>query len=381
MNNKKNYKNGTRRDVIYLLHGSGVLTKRAMSVLPNHLFNHRTLQRKIREMIEEGTLARYKPKIHETNASLVCMNNYEANKQEITVNIPDECIEFYTENHKEHLRKIWNETGSRPDRMLLESETVIFMYSVGADTMPDQLDGEVKYYGSREIKRYTGYTDDVKIVDGKKKVQFTKALGLLTSDGGNYAIYNVRHNSVGKLSGGEYKIRHQLELITKQLKGPESELKSGILLINKLEYLADCIIDDELNSVQVMRYHNFAAVYDSVYCIPYNTYGRDMVKLMTKPDWKEKLILSATKELQDTSRIHYVCDHYDKDTGIGTLVFCIPDIVRLKKFTDYAKMMDEKEKFRIICFDYQKELVKEVSMGKVQILTTPFYNYYEREGK
>ena len=91
------------------------------------------------------------------------------------------------------------------------------------------------------------------------------------------------------------------------------------------------------------------------------------------------MIEAATEEMQDTSYVNYVCDHYDKESKVGTLVFCIPDIVRLKKFLETAKLQNDRKKFRIICFDYQKEFVKKVIGYNAQIYTTSFEEYYKGE--
>jgi hypothetical protein len=165
----------------------------------------------------------------------------------------------------------------------------------------------------------------------------------------------------------------------KELKGYNQSVESSVLFADDLLTLAPYVNIEDLDSKYAARYYNISNVYTSIYCLPYDTYGRDMLRLMTTPTWKHKIIESAVGEVQDTRFVNYVCDHYDAQSKTGTLIFCVPDIARLKKFIDAAKVYNEKGKFHIICFDFQKEFIKNVSNGYADIYVTPFYEYYKSQ--
>ena len=379
MNNRKQYSHGTRRDIIYILHCAGILTYRGIRVLPEEKYNKRTVQRKIHEMVDEGVLGKQKPAIEDVQQQFFYMRNYESNCKEITVAVSKECVDFYRDYFKEGIRSLWSIKSSQTYRKIMESDLITFIYAAGIDAMPDQRNGESKFFSSREVKRYTGYKDEVKETEGERKVQFSKVFGLILSSGGNYGVYHTYKSGLSKLSGGEYKILAQLGKIVRQMKGEREEITSALVVVNDLDSLIGNIDIENLNTKYALNYYNFTSAYKSIYALPYTKEGRDMLTLMTKRGWRQRLIEAATGEMQDTSYVNYVCDHYDKESKVGTLVFCIPDIVRLKKFLEIAKLQNDRKKFRIICFDYQKEFVKKVIGHNAQIYTTSFEEYYKGE--
>ena len=58
MNNKPNYKKGTRREIIKMMHTCGIIPVKSVSLLDTP----RTYRDKMREMEREGALAEYKVK-------------------------------------------------------------------------------------------------------------------------------------------------------------------------------------------------------------------------------------------------------------------------------------------------------------------------------
>lgn len=380
MNNKKNYATGTRRDIIYLLHCNGILTYRSIRILPKSFGVHRTITQKLNEMLEEEVLGKVKSTSRIVQQNFFYMRDYESNSKTTSIGVPKECIEYYRAYYKEIIRALWTSKSSIVTRKILESEINTFMFSAGIDAMPDQNNEDnAKYFGAREIKRYTGHKDDMDEKDGEKKVKFSKIFGLLLSKGGNYGIYHTYKSGLTKLSGGEQKILYQLNTITREIKGPSESIGSAIVVVKDLKSLEKNVDIENFESQEALNYYNFETVYDRIYAIPYNESGRDTLTLMTREGWKMKMIVAATGEYQDTRHMPHICDHYDNATDVSTLVFCSPDIVRLKKFIAKAKLENNKEKFRVICFDYQKEFVKAVVKQNALIYTTPFEEYYRKE--
>ena len=51
--------------------------------------------------------------------------------------------------------------------------------------------------------------------------------------------------------------------------------------------------------------------------------------------------------------------------------------MKLKQFVTAAKSVDEKDKFRIICFDEQKDFLLRYTNDSCRIFTTPLKEYME----
>ena len=94
--------------------------------------------------------------------------------------------------------------------------------------------------------------------------------------------------------------------------------------------------------------------------------------------WIVEKIYEYALETQwmDTSKLDIVCDYYDGD--IYTFIFCVPDIGRYIQFVRSVKFrMLPKEKFEVICFDYQKDFVRATIEGYAEIYEAPFSEFFE----
>lgn len=377
MNNKKNYYKGTRRDIIYLLHNTGLLTSAALNVLPNSSNKPFTYQRKINEMLKEGHLTRHLARGMKYKR-VITMNDYDKLSGTYAVNIPQRCIDEYLTNYQDDLRKVWSKAEAdygRPVRIVKAAETALLAYGAGLNTFVDQPKTENHYFSSREIKNYINYSDDVEQATGEaKKIGFTKANGLVVSSGGNYAIYNVDRDALPKLSFGEAKLKNNLYLVAKRIQKNDTLPVEGLLVLDDMSCINDYLACMDIDSYKFSRTQMFFKTYDRLYAIPYDANGRDMLWYMTHiQNWKERLIKAATGEVQDTKFCNIPCNHYDKDTNTATLTFLIPDVERLYMFNEV--LADRDGRHRVICFDYQFPLVAAVIGDKADILTTSFEKY------
>ena len=120
--------------------------------------------------------------------------------------------------------------------------------------------------------------------------------------------------------------------------------------------------------------------YDSLYVLPYDKNGRDMIKVMSESDWQARLYEYATGDsCQDTSRMDYVCDYYDYDENVYIFIFMVPDIARYIQFVRKVKFTQlPKERFEVICFDYQRKFVESTIGGYAKITDDPLKNFLDK---
>lgn len=333
---------------------------------------------KIKEMCKEGVLA-IATAPGKNPIRFIYMTNYENNKKKITEGIPRECVAYYEDEHKEVVRKYWNTKGAVSERGILFGETMMMMYAAGIECMIDTEIEGAKYYTSKELKRYSGYKDTVKNKDGLKLVNSSKAYGMLVSAGGNYCIYNIRKASGKWIRSGELKFKIHLDKTIQEIVTEEKvEVTSAIVLVESTSNFEKILYGSDNNTGN--KIEGVEDVYDNVYLIPYSEDGRQMLELMTLPEWKYIMIRNAVGEYQDAVVSEVVCDHYDEGTGVYTFVFCAPDIKRFRYFINAAMVINDKDKFKIICFDYQKDFVMGVARGYAKIYTTPLAQYYKSNG-
>lgn len=78
MNNKANYKKGTRREIIKMIHVNGIIPSRAL----NALENRRTYREKIKQMIDEGILYEFRVKNGRKTYRVIGLNDYDKKKED-----------------------------------------------------------------------------------------------------------------------------------------------------------------------------------------------------------------------------------------------------------------------------------------------------------
>ena len=74
---------------------------------------------------------------------------------------------------------------------------------------------------------------------------------------------------------------------------------------------------------------------------------------------------------QPEIKLSIACDAATRD-GYYCLVFMDGDIGRLKRFTEMSISPDDYGKFKIICYDFQKEIVESVAPQGMDIISYPF---------
>ena len=389
MNNKPNYKKGTRREILKLIHIGSILPTRALNVMDTP----RTFKDKLREMESEGVLAKNKVVNNKRTYKFYTLNNYETTRACYSDSLPNGYYETYVEYGLYAVKDCKNKEGTASMRIMTTAETLVLMSSAKISCLPDEkpmlkgkdfIDSGANYYLSREIKNYTGYKDSYskekfkgKNGEEMKLVVSSRLTGLLVSDGGIYAVYNVGRSIQNWQRGGELKIKTHIDfMLGEKMKDP-SNCEAALLYAENFDSFSAIFNPaSPADHKAVSSFDNLSSVYRRVYVLPYSKDGRKMTEIMAREGWadsmKGTLLKGFTTERVEEQGI--ACDAYTDDESV--LLFCIPDLAKLQKFLAAAEYDGHREKFIVICFDFQASLVARACAGKCRIMKAPFERYY-----
>ena len=381
MNNRPRYIKGTTRyDLINLMHMSFLLTPRTYRLFDipySSISNTMTLLRK------EGVIEKTN---NAETFSNICLARYADNLDEYFYdNIPEDNLDYFDRYGTGDINRAKYSRGdkvSQSRRVIRSAEAIALMYAADIPTLPDDKKEVVKdkqltdnvYYQSREIKRYAGYRDDVDENDTERVAIATRINGTLLSAGGNYNVYHLGKDILTWSAQGEYKIKNYIQnMLSMYVSEGGCMVDNALLLVYDLNIFLKVV--NPSRRVQV-RYEGLNMTYDSLYVLPYDRNGRDMLRIMVKKDWKLRIYEYITEEdHQDTSRLEIVCDHYDGQ--VYSFIFCVPDISRYLDFLRKVSFLNDKERFRVICFDFQKEFIVK-SIGRyAKVLVADFKEFLE----
>lgn len=199
------------------------------------------------------------------------------------------------------------------------------------------------YYVARNFK---------KIFEAElNKTIFTRVVGLLFYPGGSYAVYNTRE-AVMKWSGlGELKARQELSEIVRMNAGLDEVTSALLMGVNENIALQTLIESDKSRKKQV----RFDRIYHGIHFIPMNQDGVSLIKILTLPDWHEKL-MSALFTPDIRPKGHGSME-YDAYTGKVFIYSHIDgDIARLIRFSEALKTQEQP--FEVLCLPWQIEFLR-----------------------
>ena len=200
------------------------------------------------------------------------------------------------------------------------------------------------FYLARDFKKITPAEQN--------KTMFTRIVGAIFYPGGCYAVYNTR-NAAMKWNGmGEFKALHSLTELARMNAGVQS-IDSAILLGESYDTALTTLLESDKNRRLELR---FDGIYRHIYFVPMNAGGIRQFRLLTVPDWKEKLLeLLFDPDVRSYNRGFM---EYDASIG-GTCVFSHldGDIARLIRFRE--AMQTDAGSFEVLCFDDQAPFLRE----------------------
>ena len=375
MNAKKNYKKGARREVVRLLSLSGVVTYKTMGQMKG---NRRMIGRLVKKMKEEGVI-----EIYNTPRRIVLKG---ASLGEIKGALTKEQEEYYEKNVSESAKYAkgsyteWNQKGVRQIR---QSEINGMIYESGAGIMagekPDTgelIPDEISvYYTFKEMRRYWE-----KITTEDNMHPHARGYGILISPGGIYVMY---HSGKSLMQWEAFSEIGTVMKLTRYINEYTNErietIKEAIILGNDAQLFARMVVYERRygrtkNTVAVAE-----TIYERLYGIPNSLYGRKMLEQMQTTGWRERMCRMFLREDEiEASRFCSVqCDGYDKEKEIYTLLFCVPDLIKLKNYSARACLMGDKDKFRVICFEHQLATIANVIPENICRVYSLPYEVYE----
>lgn len=373
-----------RNKIVNLLHVCSVITPRSFKLFdePQSSIANTMVKMKREGVVEKSN----NTEVFET----LSVSNYKDNLQEYFYdNIPDEHISFFEEFGIQDIKRAKyskKKLQCNAKRIIRSAEVTTLMYTAGIPTLPSDKKYVVRnktltdnvYYQSREIKKYSGYSDDVEIGNGERTAIASRINGTLLTAGGNYNVYHFGKDIQTWSTQGEHKIRHHIQKMLAAYINRESCILDKAILVTYDLNIFSGLVDPPKKYRD--RYEGLSMTYDSLYVLPYDKNGRDMIKVMSESDWQARLYEYATGDsCQDTSRMDYVCDYYDYDENVYIFIFMVPDIARYIQFVRKVKFTQlPKERFEVICFDYQRKFVESTIGGYAKITDDPLKNFLDK---
>ena len=216
---------------------------------------------------------------------------------------------------------------------------------------------EAVMYPSKDLKRLSE--------DEMSKTSFTRMVGALFACGTCYAMYNTRSATMKWSGKGEFKARDSLRDLS-NMNSEISIVNSAILLGQSGTVALNTIVESDKSQKQEFR---FDSVYDHIYFIPLNEDGIRQLRLLTVPDWKEKILnLLFDPEERSYNRGRFEYDAIVDDVYIYS--YLDADIARLMRL--HETLSAQKRDVVVLCFAYQVAFLREYFGPLVELKVIDF---------
>ncbi len=381
VNRRPSWEKGYRKEIMTFLLSIGVLTYPGMTMLGEG--ENQMYRRKINEMKGEGYVVVRKPK----TGKMVTIKNFEENC--------DAYIPYYKNGYYRHynryakpLEREAAEQSSKPERIertkryselaaLLRKAEIGILFEekpvLNREGTEIPQTGSF-FYSTREIKDVGNFITGVKADEaGEKMVINSRCLGWVTSEGGDYMMYHTGKKQMRWNKTGEQLMAACIKSVRNKKKClKKTEITEAVLVATDVQIYVK-MVQTENSPVNLLSVNNGMPV---MYAIPYSQFGRKLLHCMLQESWKEKMKMRFLKGADLNTKTSVVsCDGIIDDVKI--LLFCIPDIVKMKKFLGAARIEGVPSHYRIYCFDEQKEMVMNIAEGNCEIYETSFSEFYE----
>ena len=375
MNNKPNNSKGYRRDLMKIMLTAGSVSYRGLRLLPRE----RVLYvRKLKQMEREGTVR------------IQRLGRQSAGVLEDFDNMGDKYMDSYPEYYGNYIRYgkqrasdvgryYSKDNQSRAVKAFRHSEIIELVAGTDIHVYPDEkpkLYSDEKipqgafFYSDTEVKNVSGFK--LKVGEKDKVIIGSRAQGILISEGGDYMIYHTDDCRLMWINSQEF----QMRFCTAKVLNEKCEHRK------KTQEIKECIVVgtsnkpfvDMINADDYGKFLNTENGYGATYVLPLEPESKALLSYMTRKNWQEDLKAYYLSDLNaNVSGTGTVCDATDDEAKI--LLFCIPNITRLKKFLLSAEFDVSGRDFRVYCFDFQQEFLKEVVKGRAEVYATPFEDF------
>ena len=379
-NRKPDYKRGTRKDIIEILHMTGVIPAKALSLMNVP----RTYKQKLKDMEREGIIEQVRVKNFNHVRLVYYMKPYDEISGVFASDLRDGFYESYSAYGMLARKNCLHGSETRSVRAIQNAEAYMFMHAAGLACSlcerpnliaEDHLDMKNAYYMSYDFKNAAQYEDKVVLnpKGGMKEIMGSRVIGLAATQGGIYSVFVQTGDAARWQAGAEIRMRIHIDAMLAK-KMVFTKKPCGLIISDDYESLSR-LVDPAIE----LRYKAKAAVrqleesYEKVYALPLTADGKKLFEVMSRPGW-ERIIREASfgRQAAQAGQMAVDCDLYEN--GTYTLNFCAPDIMRLRRFLAYASS-DTEHRYRITCFDFQKGMLEKASHGSCEIKSGPFEKF------
>lgn len=190
----------------------------------------------------------------------------------------------------------------------------------------------------------------------QNKTQFTRMVGAIFTPGTVMTVYNTRDATMKWNGMGEFKTLHSLLEVARMNAGV-SQIDSAVLLGQSDSVAMNTLLETDQTRRMEFR---FDSIYRHVHFVPMNAFGIKLLRLLSVPDWNEKL-MSLLFEPETRS---YNRGMFEYDALIdGRYVFSHlgSDLARLIRFREAVQ--HQTGQFEVLCFPEQAPYLQEY-LGK-----------------
>lgn len=250
------------------------------------------------------------------------------------------------------------------------AETVMMMLESDIEVLPTKLpelrlsnrynsfNGRSCFYSTRHLKRTLN--------KGINKIVSSRIVGAMFAGSNVYAVYNTRSSAIKWKGMNEMKTKYILTDLAR-VNADISECDSAIIFGKDDKTILGSFFNQAEMSNKDFR---FDKIYQNVYAIPQNPTGVELLKLFKVQNFQER-ILSYMFEEKDICRNSGYGWHAIVD-GVYVFSYLDTNIAALSRFYETAKRGKGKNKFMVICYDFQEKFIRQYFEGIASIATMPF---------
>lgn len=209
------------------------------------------------------------------------------------------------------------------------------------------------FYLARDVKRLDEAAE-------LNKTIFTRLTGALFSPGTCYAVYNTRGAAMKWSGMGEFKTAHHLVEVARMNAGLD-RVDHALLLGERMDIALQTLLASDQSHRLELR---FDRIYPHVHFIPMDAQGIHLLKLLTLPNWRERMLSAIfPAELRLAGPCTIECDARRGDMLIlSHLDGDIARLVRLRQALEYSEVP-----FEVLCYSWQAAFLHEYLGGRVRL--------------
>jgi len=216
-----------------------------------------------------------------------------------------------------------------------------------------ELPASPRFYIARDIKQLGD--------EELNKTSYTRYIGALFYPGGGYIMYNTRNASMKWSISGELKMVELLDEIARMSAGLDN-IRSALLLGSDAGTALQSILDSALNRNKACRMDH---TFPQTHFVPLNADGPRLLKILTLPDWNEKLLTALFNNSQ--RRQGFGNFEYDAVAGERFVYSHLDsDLARLIRLKEAVK--DDLHQIEVLGYPWQLQFLREY-LGPSVVLT------------